>query len=193
MHKYNLDFANAGKPTPAGNKFLKTYTLSTLEGREKLECTGKTNIYDMIQADLEESKIENIIKRVMLGDLSVLRQSEPQYIDASTIPNNMMEVQNIIVRLKQEFQDMPTEVKELFHNSPEEYVNEMGTKQFLDKMSPYVDKIAKIADEKNAKEYEKKVKDKAKLNWDIKREEQELEQWQKATKNVVEPNLEGGK
>lgn len=171
MQKYKIDFEAVGNPTPAGTKFLPTYTLSTLEGRETLERTGKNNIYDMIQADLEESKIENVIKKVMMGDLSVLRQSEPQYIDASTMPNDMMTVQNIIVKTKQEFEKFPEEVKKLFNYSPEEYINEMGTKEFMEKMKPYNEKIEKISMEKNAREYEKKVKEGAKLNYDIAKEQ----------------------
>lgn len=174
MQKYKIDFAAEKKPTPAGTKFLPTYTLSTLDGRETLERTGKINIYDMIQADLEDSKIENIIKRVMMGDLTVLRQSDPQYIDASTMPNDMMTVQNIIVKTKQEFEKMPEEIKKLFNYSAEEYVNEMGTKEFMEKMKPYNEKIEKISMEKNAKEYEKKVKEGAKLNYDIAREQAKL-------------------
>lgn len=175
MRLYKIDFAGNDMPTPAGTKELKTYTQSTKNGRLMLECTGKTNIYDMIQADLEDSKIENIMKRVMMGDLSVLRQSEPQYIDASTVPSSMMEVQNHIVRMKEEFQKYPDEVKKLFGYSAEEYVNEMGTKEFLHKMSPYIEKIEKISMEKNAKEYEKKVKEGAKLNYDIAIEQKNLE------------------
>lgn len=174
MQKYKIDFAAVGNPTPAGDKFIATYTLSTLEGRETLERTGKNNVYEMIQADLEDSKIENIIKRVMMGDLSVLRQSDPQYIDASTMPNDMMTVQNIIIKTKQEFEKMPEEVKKLFNYSAEEYVNEMGTKEFIEKMKPYNEKIEKISMEKNAKEYEKKVKEGAKLNYDIAKEQARL-------------------
>lgn len=175
MQLYKIDFSANEIPTPAGTKELKTYTQSTKNGRLMLECTGKTNIYDMIQADLEDSKIENIMKRVMMGDLSVLRQSEPQYIDASTVPATMMEVQNHIVRMKEEFEKYPEEVKKEFGYSAEEYINEMGTKEFLKKMSPYIEKIEKISMEKNAKEYEKKVKEGAKLNYDIAREQAALE------------------
>lgn len=175
MQLYKIDFSAVGKETPSGSKYLNTYTQSTKNGRLMLECTGKTNVYDMIQADLEDSKIENIMKRVMMGDLSVLRQSEPQYIDASTVPASMMEVQNHIVRMKEEFEKYPDEIKKEFNYSAEEYVNEMGTKEFLEKMSPYIEKIEKISMENNAKEYEKKVKDGAKLNYDIAKEQAILE------------------
>lgn len=180
MRKYKIDFSAERIPTPSGSKFLTTYTLSTEEGRETLTPTGKNNIYDMIQADLEDSKIENVIKKVMMGDLSVLRQSEPQYIDASTMPNDMMTIQNIIVKTKQEFERMPEEVRKLFNYSAEEYVNEMGTKEFMEKMKPFNEKIEKIAMEKNAKEYERKVKEGAKLNYDIAMEQARLGEETKA-------------
>ena len=51
----------------------------------------------------------------------------------------------------------------------------MGTETFKEKMSPYNEKIAKIAAEKSAKEYERKVKEGAKLNYDIAREQAALE------------------
>lgn len=86
-----------------------------------------------------------------------------------------MEAQNLVIRLKDEFYNMPLEVRKEFGNDPEIYVSEMGTETFKEKMSPYNEKIAKIAAEKSAKEYERKVKEGAKLNYDIAREQAALE------------------
>lgn len=163
------------KGSPTGDAFLATYTLETKGGRLRLERTGETNIEELVQQDLEDSKIENIMLRVAKGDLSALRQGEPQYLDATTIPNNMMDVQNIIVKAKFEFEKFPEEVKRMFGYSAEEYINEMGTPEFLEKMAPYNEKLEKISMEKSHKEYEKKVKEGAKLNYDIARAQAELE------------------
>lgn len=105
-----------------------------------------------------------------MGDLNALNQREATYVDATTLPHNLMEAQNLTLRLKDEFMKMPVEVRRLFNNSAEQYVNEMGTNEFLEKMTPYNEKILAISKEKNAKEYEKKVKEGAKLNIDIERE-----------------------
>ena len=51
----------------------------------------------------------------------------------------------------------------------------MGTKEFNDIMAPYNEKVAKIAAEKNHKEYIQKVKEGAKLNYDIAKEVKALE------------------
>ena len=51
----------------------------------------------------------------------------------------------------------------------------MGSKEYNDIMSKYNEQVAKIAEEKNFKEYQKKVKEGAKLNYDIAREQKVLE------------------
>lgn len=158
------------KPTNPGDAFLNTYVETTKRGTKSIEYSGKTNIYEYVQQDLEMSKIENIMARVAKGDLEALRKAEPQYIDTTTMPSSMMEVQNLIVRSKEEFEKFPGEIKRLFNYSPEQYINEMGTPEYLEKMKPFNEKIAKIAAEKNAAEYERKVKEGAKLNYDIARE-----------------------
>ena len=78
-----------------------------------------------------------------------------------------MECQNIVLKAKQEFEKMPSEVKELFNNSPDEYVNQMGTEEFFKKMSPYNDKIAAIEKEGSLKAYNKKVAEQAKFEQDV--------------------------
>lgn len=155
-------------PTPSGDQWLNTYQEEiSKEGKIQLICIGKTNVYDRIQEDLESTKIENILAAVALGDLSVLRQQEPIYIDATTFPKTLMEAQNIVCKAKQEFEKMPQEIKDLFDNSAEKYVSDMGTKEFLEKMSPYNDKINEIKKAGSAKEYEKRVAAQAKFEKDV--------------------------
>ena len=78
-----------------------------------------------------------------------------------------MEVQNIVVKAKEEFETFPLEVRELFNNSCEQYVSEMGTESFLNKMEPYNKKIAEIKEAGSMKEYNKKVADQAKFEKDV--------------------------
>lgn len=158
-------------PCTSGSEYINTYIEQVKNGRKGLQKTGKTNVYEKIQKHLESTKIENILHSIAMGDLSVLRSSEPVYADATTMPKSLMEAQNLVLRMKQEFEKMPTEIKELFHNSCDEYVEKMGTDEFKNIMSPYNEKVAKIAAEKNHAEYEKKVKEGAKLNYDIAREQ----------------------
>lgn len=152
---------------PAGTRFINTYQEQVKKGKLSLIKTGETNVYERIQADAESCKIENILHAAAMGDLNALKQREATYTDATTMPQNLMDAQNLVIKLKDEFYKMPIEVRKEFGNSPEAYVEEMGTPEFFKKMSPYNDKIAAIEKEKSAAEYDAKVKATASFNADV--------------------------
>ena len=168
-------FSQLNKPeknyTPEGTEYINTYQeCLDDQGRLTLERVGQTNVYEQIQAEHEATKIETILHAVAMGDLNALQQREATYCDATTMPKNLREAQDLVIRLRDEFYTLPLEVRKEFSNSPEQYVSEMGTEAFFKKMSPYNEKIAAIEKEKNDKEYRKKVQEGAKLNIDIERE-----------------------
>lgn len=157
--------------TPSGNEYLNVYQEEiTKQGIKQLVKTGETNVYEIIQADIESTKIENILHAVAMGDLNALHQREATYADATTMPKNLMEAQNIMIKAKDEFYKMPIEVRKEFDNSPEKYISLMGSDEFLKIMAPFNEKIEAISKENSHKEYLKKVKEGAKLNIDIERE-----------------------
>lgn len=99
-----------------------------------------------------------------MGDLSVFKEAHITYADADDFPKSLMEAQNIVVKAKYEFEKMPKEVRELFHNSPEEYVSMMGTQDFIDKLAPYNDDMKKRKKEEDQALYNAKVTETAKFN-----------------------------
>ena len=168
--KFNTKYKRIDKitPTNAGDGFLNVYQEEIKkDGTKGLICIGKTNIEAKIQEDAEMCDIHNIIKAVAMGDLSILRNQEPTYIDSTTFPKTLMEAQNIMVKAKSEFENLPREVKELFNNSPEVYVSEIGTTDYLEKMAPYNEKIKAVKEAGSLKEYNKKVADQAKFERDL--------------------------
>lgn len=155
-------------PTPSGDQFLEVYQEEIdKDGKKVLVMVGKTNIYDKIQESREDTKISNILMHLANGDLSVLRQQKPQYIDSTTLPKNLMEANNIVLKAKQEFEKMPKEVREKFDYNVDVYVNTMGTKEWLDKMSPYNDQIKAIKEAGSKKEYDRRVAEQAKFEKDV--------------------------
>lgn len=161
----------AKKKTPAGTHFIKTYQEElNKNGELNLIEKGYHDVYAEIQLDLESSKIENILHQVAMGDLAALQQRDATYVDATTMPKSLQEAQNLVIRMKDEFYDMPLEVRKLFDNSPDKYVTLMGTEEFKTIMAPYNDKIEAISKEKSDAEYRKKVKSGAQLNIDIEKE-----------------------
>ncbi len=112
---------------PAGSKEATTYQTQIDENGHKVTVPiGKTNIYDRIQSSLEETKIENIIRRFTEGDITAFRQGEPLYADMTQAPRTLMEAQNMIIRITDEFNNLPVEVRAKFDHSPEKYVAMYG-------------------------------------------------------------------
>lgn len=161
-------------PCNPGTKFLTKYQETIKEGVRSLIPIGKTNVHDIIQSHAKEGDVKWIIAQFANGNLDVLRKSEPVYTDATTLPTSLMEAQNLCLRMKQEFEEMPAEVKKAFNYSSDMYIEKMGTQEFQEIMKPYNEKIAKIAEEESAAEYNRKIKEGAKLNYDIRKEEELL-------------------
>lgn len=99
-----------------------------------------------------------------MGDLSVLKQAKLTYADADDFPKTLMEAQNIVIKAKGEFDKFPEEVKKLFNNSPEQYVSEMGSDDFIKKMSPYNDSIAKHKKDERDAEFNRQVEEAVAFN-----------------------------
>lgn len=149
-----------------GSRYENVYEeeIEKKSGKKHLVKVGQTCVYDKIQADLEQSKIENIIHKLAMGDFNVLKQANLTYADADDFPKNLMEAQNIVIKAKSEFNKFPEEVKKLFNDSPEQYVSEMGTDEFIKKMSPYNDSIAKRKKDEADAEFNRQVEATAAFN-----------------------------
>lgn len=149
-----------------GSRYENVYEeeIDKKSGGKHLVKVGQTCVYDKIQADLEQSKIENIIHKLAMGDLSVLKQAELTYADADDFPKSLMEAQNIVIKAKQEFEAFPVEVKKLFNNSAEQYVSEIGTKAFLEKMAPFNDEALKKQKAEKDAEFNEAVKNQVAFN-----------------------------
>ena len=99
-----------------------------------------------------------------MGDMSVLREAKLTYVDEDDFPKNLMEAQNVVIKAKQEFDNFPTELKEKFNNSAEQYISEMGTEDFNKKMAPFNDEMEKLANMKASEEYKARVEEQAAFN-----------------------------
>lgn len=104
-------------------------------GRRELVRNKKVAIYDLIQSHKEECEIENIIRRAVEGDYSILQKRHGQFMDITGMPSSIAEAQQFIMDMKEEFNTLPKEIKAKFEYNPELYVSEMGLdiKSWLDK------------------------------------------------------------
>ncbi len=121
--------------SPTGSKEAPIYEIEIdKQGHKSLIKTGMTNIYEKIQQDLESCKIENILAKAEMGDLSGINAREPQYGDITETPKTLAEAQSAIIKLKNKFAELTPEQKASFNNSPEIFIAEFGSEEFNKKM-----------------------------------------------------------
>lgn len=168
MKFYSKFYRPKGEPSAPGQRYTKKF-LEQIDkyGRKYLEVTELVDINEIIQADLESCKIENIIHQVQMGDYSMLMNREMTYADTTTMPKSLADAQNLVLRMKHEFEELPIEVRKEFNYSADMYVNMMGTEEFNNKMAPYNKKIREIQEAGSIEAYNKKVSEQAKFNKDV--------------------------
>lgn len=99
-------------------------------GRKKLEKTGETNLYAKIQESLEETKIENILKRAAIGDMTVFRP-DGIYADLTEMPSNLIEARQAMQNLENLWRDLDNEIKRKYHFDVEEFIGASGSDSWL--------------------------------------------------------------
>ena len=116
---------------PEGSRLQPIYEyVIDNKGRKVLEQTGEKDIYLEIQADLEECKIENILARVAVGDMSDFRPNGI-YADTTEIPNNMIEAMKQIQNLQNIWADVPNDIKAKYNFDVNQYIADAGSEAWL--------------------------------------------------------------
>lgn len=80
-----------------GSELAPTFTAKRGKNGEIIvEHTGFTNNYEKIQEQYEETKIEHILERARVGDMSGFRSEKPIYADITEIPTDAHTLVNAI-------------------------------------------------------------------------------------------------
>lgn len=112
---------------PAGDEVEKTYSyIINSKGAKELQATGTRNVREEIQADLEETKIENILARVAIGDMTDFRP-DGIYADTTEVPHNMIDALNAMNDLANLWKDTPNEIKAKYNFDLNQFVAASGT------------------------------------------------------------------
>lgn len=121
--------------TQAGQREQQVYAMAIdAQGHKYLEEDHKIDIYEKIQASLEETKIENIIRRAVGGDATALNTMHGLYADVTAAPKSLAEMQQMVIAATTEFNKLPLEVRLKFNQSPEQYIAEYGSEEWVEKM-----------------------------------------------------------
>lgn len=122
-----------------GNPIVPTYT-AALDGNGRLDLieSGKIDLYSQIQSHKDSTDIDLMIKRFENGDLTALGTPHtPMYMDVTDFPKSYAEMYQLVIDAKNNFEQLPLEVRDAFGHSPEAYFASFGTDDFNNIMSRF--------------------------------------------------------
>ena len=107
--------------------------------------SGTTNVYAEIQSHRASVELSTLLQRYVAGDETALNKIEGIYADVADAPSSLQELHERIRTAEEYFRDLPEGLRELFNNSPIEYVMSIGTTEFLDKIISFNKTLDKSA------------------------------------------------
>lgn len=120
--------------TEAGTEWEKEYQYEINSyGQKVLVCSGKHNRFEQIQADLEDTKIENILARATAGDTSMLRP-DGIYADLTSMPSNLLEARQAMQQLENTWNGLDNEIKKKYNYDLDQFIGQSGSDSWLKDM-----------------------------------------------------------
>ena len=129
------------KATEAGETVRRTYLWERNEKGEKVLKLDQTiDQQAEIDSYLEETKLENIIRRASI-DPDLAAKLVPDVgkgiQDFTEAPESLAELQNIMLRAEQIWEDVPKEIKLKFDNDVDKFVASFGTIEWAKNLGIY--------------------------------------------------------
>lgn len=133
-------------PTEAGENLRRTYLWERNEKGEKVLKLDQTiDQQAEIDSYLEETKIENIIRRASI-DPDIASRIAPDIgggiQDFTNTPHTLAELQNIMIRAEQIWDEVPKEIKIKFDNDVDKFIASFGTDEWAKNLGIYKEKQA---------------------------------------------------
>lgn len=134
------------KPTEAGENVRRTYLWERNEKGEKVLRLDQTiDQQAEIDSYLEETKIENIIRRASI-DPNIAARIAPDIgggiQDFTEAPQNLAELQNIMMQAEQIWDEVPKDIKLKFDNDVDKFISSFGTVEWAKNLGIYQEKKA---------------------------------------------------
>lgn len=134
------------KPTEAGESVRRTYLWERNEKGEKVLRLDQTiDQQAEIDSYLEETKLENIIRRASI-DPDIAARIKPDIgggiQDFTEAPQNLAELQNIMMRAEQIWDEVPKDIKLKFDNDVDKFIASFGSVEWAKNLGIYKEKKA---------------------------------------------------
>lgn len=128
-------------PTEAGESVRRTYLWERNEKGEKVLRLDQTiDQQAEIDSYLEETKLENIIRRASI-DPNIAARIAPDLgggiQDFTEMPQTLADLQNIMIRAEQIWGEIPKEIKLKFNNDVDNFVASFGTVEWAKNLGIY--------------------------------------------------------
>lgn len=139
----NFRETTAEWPTEAGESVRRTYLWERNEKGEKvLKLDQVIDQQAEIDSYLEETKIENIIRRASI-DPNIAARIAPDLgggiQDFTEAPHTLAELQNIMIRAEQIWDEVPKETKLKFDNDVDKFIASFGTVEWAKNLGIYTE------------------------------------------------------
>lgn len=131
-------------PTEAGESVRRTYLWERNEkGEKELRLDQTIDQQAEIDSYLEETKLENIIRRASI-DPDIAARIQPELgggiQDFTEAPQTLAELQNIMLRAEQIWEEIPKEIKLNFDNDVDKFIASYGTVEWAKNLGIYKEK-----------------------------------------------------
>ena len=148
------------KPTEAGESVRRTYLWERNEKGEKVLKLDQTiDQQAEIDSYLEETKLENIIRRASI-DPDIAARIAPDIgggiQDYTEAPQTLAEMQNIMLRAEQIWEEVPKDIKLKFDNDVDKFIASFGTVEWAKNLGIYQEKQTETNEAKEAEVTEAK-------------------------------------
>lgn len=145
-------------PTEAGEPMRRTYLWErNEEGERVLKLDQIIDQQAEIDSYLEETKIENIIRRASI-DPDIAERIAPNLgggiQDFTEAPHTLAELQNIMIRAEQIWDEVPKDIKLKFDNDVDKFITSFGSVEWAKNLGILEEKpeVEPNAEKKEAKE-----------------------------------------
>lgn len=133
MEFYTAYQTQGTTPSPTGDGFEPVFDYKVNnKGVKELVQTGKTNLYEKIQASAEYCEVYSILERFDNGDYSVLEKARGQFGDFTQFPKTLAERQQQLVDAEIMFDKLPLNVRKEFGNSFTQFLASFETGEYKD-------------------------------------------------------------
>lgn len=128
----------------------------TESGDQEFYVKGKTNVYEKIQMFADECDLEQILVRcTQTGDISLMNQRQPFFMDLEDIPDNIFEAHRKIKEAEQVFMNLPLEVRQSYENNFDKFLADFGSEKWMKAVGYTKEEKAAEKEEKTTKGEEK--------------------------------------